>query len=198
MGRRTRCEVEAEKEKIFSMVQGGMTLKEVAKVLGTRENNVKMAMSRYFPYKIWREKRSKDEIAQELYYAKVIRQKVQDGLTLNEIRKSTGLSQTAIDRIRQRHNIYLGHNQRDFFIREERENEIFLQAITLADVDKFKRLVCLGEEVCVDVDVNGIPICGQVVAKYEHFALVECDKWEDSGGYPWTFLTTMNKKRIGK
>lgn len=70
--------------------------------------------------------------------------------------------------------------------------QLFISAITLDDVEFFKTIVNVGEKVCCDINSAGYREFCIIEKKYPHFAKT------DQGGIPWTWLTIMNRGRIGK
>lgn len=66
------------------------------------------------------------------------------------------------------------------------------QAIYMRDVEFYKDIVNEGESVCYDINEYGYREYAVIEKKYPHFAKT------DKGGIPWTWLTVMNRERIGK
>ena len=70
--------------------------------------------------------------------------------------------------------------------------QLYISAITIKDVEFFKTIVNDGEKICCDINAAGYREYCTIVKKYPHFAQT------DQGGIPWTWLTVMNRGRIGK
>ena len=70
--------------------------------------------------------------------------------------------------------------------------QLYVSAITLDDVEFYKTIVNVGEKICCDINAAGYREYCIVTKKYPHFAQT------DQGGIPWSWLTVMNRGRIGK
>ena len=123
---------------------------------------------------------------------------MKEGLRIKDVAVSFGVAENTMWAWLRNYEPYVEWRQNKLV--EDRKDYVSVQAeklersLTTDQVEKLKQQTMIGEALYYDYNAAGIPLAGIVKAKYPHMALLECG--QDSGGYPWNVLATMNRKKI--
>lgn len=169
---------------ILTLIKSGLSMREslVRLELEDKYGTVKnwlLKDSRYIAYRkeakqlVSDESKSLASKVMNLYDAGVPNRKIAEELNIPKGTVSSVVSRSKVTG--------LSHDER-------RE----ISAITLDDVELLKEMTCEGEVLCCDITEYGTREYCLIEKKYPHFAKT------DKGGIPWTWLTVMNRGRIGK
>ena len=171
-------ETEILKDTLLTLVLSGLSVNESCSRLDISKQTALRWLKREPKYKEYREQQKAKKIARESEIIGLY----EDGYGITDISRETGVPIGTVS------GIVYGDNTED----GSSDSRIFRSAINLRDVEHFKSITFVGEEVCFDISSYGTKEYCIIEAKYPHFAKT------DQCGIPWTWLTVMNRERIGK
>lgn len=172
-------------EEIFELKKQGNSVRDIAYMVGRSYYSVKMILIKYPPYIEWSKEQRK------------IRQKQRgdilemhdSGMSNMEISKKIGMdkqvvSNTIFRELRKR----AKENGEDVILAPWQSRSL----IFIDDVEYFRQVVQVGDELVYTETEYGIPLMCRVIKKYPYIAMT------DAGAVDWPWLTLKNRRLIGK
>lgn len=182
MSSQKESDLYARREEIFQKMVEGSNFNSIATRNHVKSSVIRNMMQTYKPYRDW----VRVHFDAQGLSPDFVRKMRRNGYSMTEISDLLNVDYEMV------HDIVKDVERRDktfYYQIVEIENQ---SLVNVSDVDKFRDMVMIGQQLCYDETDDGILLFCIVEEKYKHFAKT------DRGAYEWNWLCVKNKELIGK